>query len=138
MQRIVAHDHALPAPTVCPVTAPAVAAPPPDCALAGTLPAAAVDWPCSGPRSQEDAPYGDITSADAHPGAGARATAVLAARVPGVLSGGDVFAAAMKLTDPDAAVELLVADGAVLRRRHGAGAGHRERPRRAAGRARRP
>ena len=30
---------------------------------------------------------------------------------PGVLSGGEVFAAAMKLTDPGADVELLVADG---------------------------
>jgi nicotinate-nucleotide pyrophosphorylase (carboxylating) len=36
---------------------------------------------------------------------------VLNARVEGVLSGGAVFAAAMKLTDPDAVVELLVADG---------------------------
>jgi nicotinate-nucleotide pyrophosphorylase (carboxylating) len=36
---------------------------------------------------------------------------VLNARVPGVFSGGEVFAAAMKLTDPDAVVELLVADG---------------------------
>jgi nicotinate-nucleotide pyrophosphorylase (carboxylating) len=36
---------------------------------------------------------------------------VLNARVPGVFSGGEVFAAAMKLTDPDAAVDLLVADG---------------------------
>ena len=58
----------------------------------------------------EDAPYGDITSQVLIP-ADARATAVLAARVPGVLSGGEVFAAAMKLTDPDADVELLVADG---------------------------
>ena len=41
----------------------------------------------------------------------ARATAVLDARVPGVLSGGEVFAAAMKLTDPGAVVELLVNDG---------------------------
>ncbi|MCY1238875.1 putative nicotinate-nucleotide pyrophosphorylase [carboxylating] [compost metagenome] len=58
----------------------------------------------------EDAPYGDITSQVLIP-AEARATAVLNARVPGVLSGGTVFAAAMKLTDPDAVVELLVADG---------------------------
>ena len=60
---------------------------------------------------QEDAPYGDITSQTLVP-AEAQATAVLNARVPGVFSGGEVFAAAMKLTDPDAAVELLVADGA--------------------------
>jgi nicotinate-nucleotide pyrophosphorylase (carboxylating) len=58
----------------------------------------------------EDAPYGDITSQVLIP-AEARATAVLNARVEGVLSGGAVFAAAMKLTDPDAVVELLVADG---------------------------
>ena len=58
----------------------------------------------------EDAPYGDITSQVLIP-AEARATAVLNARVPGVLSGGPVFAAAMKLTDPDAVVDLLVADG---------------------------
>lgn len=58
----------------------------------------------------EDAPYGDITSQVLIP-AEARATAVLNARVPGVLSGGAVFAAAMKLTDPDAVVDLLVADG---------------------------
>jgi nicotinate-nucleotide pyrophosphorylase (carboxylating) len=62
---------------------------------------------------REDAPYGDITSQTLIP-AGAQATAVLNARVPGVFSGGEVFAAAMKLTDPDAAVELLVADGAAF------------------------
>jgi nicotinate-nucleotide pyrophosphorylase (carboxylating) len=62
---------------------------------------------------QEDAPYGDITSQTLIP-AEAQATAVLNARVPGVFSGGEVFAAAMKLTDPDAAVELLVADGAAF------------------------
>ena len=59
---------------------------------------------------EEDAPYGDITSQTLIPKE-ARATAVLNARVPGVLSGGSVFAAAMTLTDPDAVVELLVADG---------------------------
>ncbi|MET1064754.1 MAG: carboxylating nicotinate-nucleotide diphosphorylase [Arthrobacter sp.] len=58
----------------------------------------------------EDAPYGDITSQTLIP-ADARATAVLNARVPGVLSGGEVFVAAMKLTDPGAVVELLVDDG---------------------------
>ncbi|WP_211878220.1 carboxylating nicotinate-nucleotide diphosphorylase [Pseudarthrobacter albicanus] len=79
-------------------------------ALAGTLPEAAVLAVLRAALA-EDAPYGDITSQTLIP-AHARATAVLAARVPGVLSGGDVFAAAMKLTDPDAAVELLVADGA--------------------------
>ena len=79
-------------------------------ALAGTLPEAAVLAVLRAALA-EDAPYGDITSQTLIP-AQARATAVLAARVPGVLSGGDVFAAAMKLTDPEAAVELLVADGA--------------------------
>ena len=78
-------------------------------ALAGTLPAAAVDAVLR-TALQEDSPYGDITSQTLIP-AGARATAVLAARVPGVLSGGEVFAAAMKLADPSAVVELLVADG---------------------------
>lgn len=94
-------------------TAHATAAPetvPSPAALAGTLPEAAVLAVLRAALA-EDAPYGDITSQTLIP-AQARATAVLAARVPGVLSGADVFAAAMKLTDPDAAVELLVADGA--------------------------
>ncbi len=77
--------------------------------LAGSLPAAAVDAVLRA-ALLEDAPYGDITSQTLIP-ADARATAVLAARVPGVFSGGQVFAAAMKLADPGAAVELLVADG---------------------------
>ncbi|WP_434613024.1 carboxylating nicotinate-nucleotide diphosphorylase [Arthrobacter sp. A5] len=59
---------------------------------------------------EEDAPYGDITSAALVP-ARAMATASLVAREPGIFSGGDVFAAAMRLTDPFAEVELLVADG---------------------------
>lgn len=77
--------------------------------LPGTLPAAAVDAVLRAALA-EDAPYGDITSQTLIP-ADARATAVLAARVPGVFSGGEVFAAAMKLADPGAAVDLLVADG---------------------------
>ncbi len=85
---------------------------PPVPGLAGTLPAAAVQA-VLGLALQEDAPYGDITSQTLIP-AQARATAVLRARVPGVFSGGDVFAAAMVLADPDAAVELLVADGAAF------------------------
>ena len=80
--------------------------------LAGTLPAAAVDAVLRA-ALLEDAPYGDITSQTLIP-ADARATAVLAARVPGVFSGGEVFAAAMKLTDAGADVELLVADGAAF------------------------
>ena len=59
----------------------------------------------------EDAPYGDITSATLLP-AGARATAWLVAREPGIFSGGDVFQAAMKMQDPEALVEQRVADGA--------------------------
>ncbi len=65
--------------------------------LAGSLPAAAVDAVLRA-ALLEDAPYGDITSQTLIP-ADARATAVLAARVPGVFSGGQVFAAAMKLAD---------------------------------------
>jgi nicotinate-nucleotide pyrophosphorylase (carboxylating) len=77
--------------------------------LAGSLPDAAV-LKILVAALEEDAPYGDITSEVLIP-ADARATAVLNARVPGVLSGGSVFAAAMRLTDPDAVVELLVPDG---------------------------
>jgi nicotinate-nucleotide pyrophosphorylase (carboxylating) len=84
--------------------------------LTGSLPETAVQEVLRAALA-EDAPYGDITSQVLIP-AEARATAVLNARVPGVLSGGAVFAAAMKLTDPDAIVELLVADG----ERFGAGA----------------
>lgn len=93
------------------MSAPASARPSvsPVTALAGTLPASAVDAVLRA-ALQEDAPYGDITSQTLIP-ADAQATAVLAARVPGVLSGGEVFAAAMTLTDPDAVVELLVNDG---------------------------
>ncbi|MGX5716471.1 carboxylating nicotinate-nucleotide diphosphorylase [Arthrobacter sp. MAHUQ-56] len=58
----------------------------------------------------EDAPSGDITSQLLIPAA-ARATAVLNARVPGVLSGATVFRDAMQLVDPATEVELLVADG---------------------------
>ncbi|MGO4589215.1 carboxylating nicotinate-nucleotide diphosphorylase [Paenarthrobacter sp. 2TAF44] len=61
----------------------------------------------------EDAPSGDITSQLLIP-AGARATAVLNARVPGVFSGGTVFRDAMKLVDPDTDVQLLLADGATF------------------------
>ena len=90
-------------------SAPSATSTPAPPALAGTLPATAVDAVLRA-ALLEDAPYGDITSQILIP-ADARATAVLAARVPGILSGGEVFAAAMKLTDADAAVVLLVADG---------------------------
>lgn len=85
------------------------AAGPPADALAGTLPDSAVDAVLR-MALREDAPYGDITSQSLIP-ADARATAVLNAREPGIFSGGPVFAAAMKLTDPDAVVEVLVRDG---------------------------
>ncbi|TLM82394.1 carboxylating nicotinate-nucleotide diphosphorylase [Pseudarthrobacter sp. NamE2] len=58
----------------------------------------------------EDAPAGDITSQLLIP-ADARATAVLNARVPGVLSGATVFRDAMQLVDPATTVDLLAADG---------------------------
>jgi nicotinate-nucleotide pyrophosphorylase (carboxylating) len=58
----------------------------------------------------EDAPSGDITSQLLIP-AGATATAVLNARVPGVFSGATVFRDAMQMVDPATRVELLVADG---------------------------
>ena len=58
----------------------------------------------------EDAPWGDLTSTTLIP-AHATATADLVAREPGVFSGGDVFAAAFRLTDPTVRVSLHVADG---------------------------
>lgn len=61
------------------------------------------------PALAEDAPWGDVTS-DALLPAGARATAVLAARQPGVLAGIDIFAAAMHACDADAVVEALLDD----------------------------
>ncbi|RFA09653.1 nicotinate-nucleotide diphosphorylase (carboxylating) [Subtercola boreus] len=61
----------------------------------------------------EDAPWGDLTSQTLLP-ADARATAALAAREPGVFSGGDIFAAAFRLIDEAVVVQLLVADGAAF------------------------
>lgn len=58
----------------------------------------------------EDAPSGDLTSEYLIP-AQAQATAQLVAREPGVFSGGAVFAAAFRLTDPAVVVSLRVADG---------------------------
>jgi nicotinate-nucleotide pyrophosphorylase (carboxylating) len=63
----------------------------------------------------EDAPWGDLTSELVIP-AGAGATARLIAREPGVFSGGDVFAAAMRAVDGDITVELAVPDGARFER----------------------
>lgn len=58
----------------------------------------------------EDAPWGDITS-ESLVAATARARADLVAREEGVFSGGSVFAAAFRLTDPSIDVDLLVRDG---------------------------
>src|SRR5690554_2203006 len=58
----------------------------------------------------EDAPWGDVTSESLIP-AGSRVTADLAAREAGVLSGIDVFGAAMRLCDPEAIVQPLLRDG---------------------------
>jgi nicotinate-nucleotide pyrophosphorylase (carboxylating) len=61
----------------------------------------------------EDAPWGDLTSQVLIP-ADAEATAQLVARESGIFSGGAVFAAAFRLTDPRIVVRLLVADGAAF------------------------
>ncbi|WEK14716.1 MAG: carboxylating nicotinate-nucleotide diphosphorylase [Candidatus Microbacterium phytovorans] len=59
---------------------------------------------------EEDAPWGDLTSDYLLP-ASAVATADLVAREAGVFSGGDVFAAAFRLTDPRIEVVVLASDG---------------------------
>ncbi|SDH46029.1 nicotinate-nucleotide pyrophosphorylase [carboxylating] [Leifsonia sp. 98AMF] len=61
----------------------------------------------------EDAPWGDVTSQLLIPET-ARATARLVGREPGTFAGGEVFAAAMTLTDPAIAVNVHVADGATF------------------------
>jgi nicotinate-nucleotide pyrophosphorylase (carboxylating) len=58
----------------------------------------------------EDAPWGDVTSETFLPPE-APASAVLAAREPGVLSGIEVAARVSRLVDPATRVELLAADG---------------------------
>ncbi|MBW8872601.1 MAG: nicotinate-nucleotide diphosphorylase (carboxylating), partial [Leifsonia sp.] len=58
----------------------------------------------------EDAPWGDVTSQLLIPEE-ARATARLVAREPGTFAGGEVFAAAMTLTDPAIDVTLHLPDG---------------------------
>jgi nicotinate-nucleotide pyrophosphorylase (carboxylating) len=63
-----------------------------------------------GAALEEDAPWGDLTSTTLLP-ADATATADLVAREAGVFSGGEVFAAAFSLTDPELAVDLHVGDG---------------------------
>lgn len=64
---------------------------------------------------EEDAPWGDLTS-EALIVETAVARADLVAREDGVFSGGEVFAAAFRLTDPSIEVELAVEDGEVFRR----------------------
>ncbi|MCI2266937.1 carboxylating nicotinate-nucleotide diphosphorylase [Sediminivirga luteola] len=59
---------------------------------------------------REDAPEGDITSMSLIP-EDASARALLAAREPGVLAGGEVFACAFTRADPRIDVRLLVRDG---------------------------
>lgn len=62
---------------------------------------------------EEDAPWGDVTSETLIPAA-ATATATLVAREPGVLAGGDVFAAVMHAVDPALVVTVAVPDGSVF------------------------
>jgi nicotinate-nucleotide pyrophosphorylase (carboxylating) len=59
---------------------------------------------------EEDAPWGDLTSEALIPDT-AVARADLVARERGVFSGGEVFEAAFRLTDPRIRVELVVEDG---------------------------
>ena len=59
---------------------------------------------------EEDAPWGDLTSEYLIP-ENATATADLVAREAGVFSGGAVFAAAFRLTDPLVEVQLIAEDG---------------------------
>jgi nicotinate-nucleotide pyrophosphorylase (carboxylating) len=59
---------------------------------------------------EEDAPWGDLTSEALIPES-AVARADLVARERGVFSGGEVFAAAFRLTDPTIDVQLVVEDG---------------------------
>jgi nicotinate-nucleotide pyrophosphorylase (carboxylating) len=59
---------------------------------------------------EEDAPWGDLTSEYLIVET-ATARADLVAREEGVFSGGEVFAAAFRLTDPAIDVELIVEDG---------------------------
>ena len=63
-----------------------------------------------GAALEEDAPWGDLTSTTLLP-ADATATADLVAREAGVFSGGEVFAAAFRLTDAALDVDLHVGDG---------------------------
>ncbi len=59
---------------------------------------------------EEDAPWGDLTSATLVP-PGTRFTASLVAREPGILCGAALFTAAMQVTDPNTAVTFACEDG---------------------------
>ncbi|WP_150460409.1 carboxylating nicotinate-nucleotide diphosphorylase [Nesterenkonia ebinurensis] len=59
----------------------------------------------------EDLPFGDLTTESLVPQT-AQAAAVLTAREPGIFSGGQVFARAMRTLDPEVSVELEAAEGA--------------------------
>ena len=63
-----------------------------------------------GAALEEDAPWGDLTSTTLLP-AEATATADLVAREAGVFSGGEVLAAAFRLTDAFLDIDLHVGDG---------------------------
>jgi len=63
-----------------------------------------------GAALEEDAPWGDLTSEALIPET-AVARADLVARERGVFSGGEVFEAAFRLTDPRIDVQLVVEDG---------------------------
>lgn len=63
-----------------------------------------------GAALEEDAPWGDLTSTTLLP-ADATATADLVAREAGILSGGEVFAAAFRLTEASLDIDLHVGDG---------------------------
>ncbi len=58
----------------------------------------------------EDVGTGDITSEATIP-AGRRCTAVIVAKAPGIVAGGDVVRSVFRAVDPDVHVEILVADG---------------------------
>lgn len=75
----------------------------------GTLRRAAIDG-VVGAALAEDAPWGDITSETLIDEA-AVARARLVAREPGIFSGGDVFAAAFRLTDERIRTHLPVPEG---------------------------
>jgi nicotinate-nucleotide pyrophosphorylase (carboxylating) len=62
---------------------------------------------------EEDAPWGDVTSETLIP-ATVTATATLVAREPGVLAGGDVFAAVMHAVDPGLVTTVAVPDGSAF------------------------